>query len=265
MTAYALRLTEDEIARYRLMAENARARESDLWRLAGIVPGARVADVGCGPGALLPALSEAVGEGGAVEAIDGDEDAVTAARGLVGAAGLANVRAGQGRAEDTGLEAGAFDAVMMRHVLAHNGGTAQQIVRHLASLLRPGGNLLLVDVDMTAMRLRPDDAAFADLMDRYSQFQLHRGAALQVGLHLDELLEGAGLEVLAYQGIADVVTLPTGVRGPAWAAREAMLSDGVVTQDELTAWGARFDAIEALGERTTLFAPRYLAVGRRPA
>lgn len=265
MTDYALRLTEDEIARYRLMAEHARARETDLWRMAGIVPGARVADVGCGPGALLPALAEAVGEAGSLEAIDGDEDAVAAATALVTASGLSNARVSKGRADDTGLEAGAFDAVMMRHVLAHNGGTAQQIVRHLAALLRPGGSVLLVDVDMTAVRLRPDDVAFGELMERYSQFQLKRGAALQVGLHLDELLEGAGLEVLAYQGIADVVTLPVGVRGPGWAAREAMLADGVVTQRELDAWGARFDAIEASGERTTLFAPRYLAVGRRPA
>ena len=42
------------------MAEQARVAESDLWQRARIVAGAQVADVGCGPGALLPALSDAV-------------------------------------------------------------------------------------------------------------------------------------------------------------------------------------------------------------
>jgi hypothetical protein len=58
---YALELDEREVERYRLMADQARADEADLWELAGIGPGARVADVGCGPGAMLPALSAAVG------------------------------------------------------------------------------------------------------------------------------------------------------------------------------------------------------------
>ncbi|HUR14712.1 MAG TPA: methyltransferase domain-containing protein [Mycobacteriales bacterium] len=263
MTDYALRLSEQEIARYRLMAESARAREADTWQLAGIVPGARVADVGCGPGALLPALSETVGESGAVEALDGDDDAVAAARALVDGAGLSNVTVRKGRAEATGLEEGVFDAVMMRHVLAHNGRIAHEIVQHLAGLLRPGGCVLLVDVDMTAMRLRPQDEAVQQLVEAYRRFQLKRGAALEVGLHLDELLEGARLDVLSYVGLADVMPLPPGVRGPAWAAREAMLDDGVVSAADLEAWGRRFDELEASGERVTVFAPRYLAVGRR--
>jgi ubiquinone/menaquinone biosynthesis C-methylase UbiE len=265
MTDYALRLSEDEIARYRLMAERARARESEIWQQAGIVAGARVADVGCGPGALLPALSAEVGQRGSVEAIDGDDDAVAAASALVRAAGLSNVTVRQARAEATGLEEGAFDTVMTRHVLAHNGTTAQGIVQHLATLLAPGGCAFLVDIDMTAMRLRPEEPAVTQLLARYAEFQVQRGGAIQVGLHLDELLEGAGLEVESYQGISDVVKLPHGVRGPAWAAREAMIASGVVTEDEVAQWGERFDAIEAAGTTITLFAPRYLAVGRRPA
>ncbi len=42
--SYALRLSDDELARYRIMA--ARAQEADLWELAGLTAGARVADVG---------------------------------------------------------------------------------------------------------------------------------------------------------------------------------------------------------------------------
>jgi ubiquinone/menaquinone biosynthesis C-methylase UbiE len=264
MADYALRLSEDEITRYRLMAELSRSREADVWAAAGIASGAQVADVGCGPGAMLPALSEAVGPTGWVEAVDGDGEAVVAAGALVEASGLANVSVRQGRAEETGLAPGAFDVVMMRHVLAHNGTAAQAIVRHLATLLKPGACAFVVDVDMKAMRLRPEDPAATELMDCYAEFQVQRGGALQVGLHLDQLLEGAGLEVVLYHGVADVVRLPIGVRGPAWAAREAMVAAGVATEADVARWGERLTALEAAGTQITMFAPRYLAVGRRP-
>jgi len=151
---YALELDEREVARYRMMADQARAAEADLWELAGIGPGARVADVGCGPGALLPALSAAVGPEGRVQAIDADPAAVAAAGALVAAAALANVSVAEGRAGRTALEPGSLDAVMLRHVLAHNGGAEDAIVAHLATLPRPGGCLYLVDADGTAT---PDD------------------------------------------------------------------------------------------------------------
>ena len=43
---YTLELSEPERMRYRMMAGLARENEADLWEYAGIVPGARVADVG---------------------------------------------------------------------------------------------------------------------------------------------------------------------------------------------------------------------------
>ena len=92
-----LELDEREVERHRLLAEQARADEADLWELAGIGAGA-----------------------------------------LVAAAGLGNVTVTEARADRTGLEAGSLDAVMLRHVLAHNGGAEDAIVAHLATLVHPG-------------------------------------------------------------------------------------------------------------------------------
>jgi hypothetical protein len=39
------------------------------------------------------------------------------------------------------------DVAMVRHVLGHNGHTEQQIVDHLAALIRSAGHLYLVDVE----------------------------------------------------------------------------------------------------------------------
>jgi ubiquinone/menaquinone biosynthesis C-methylase UbiE len=60
---YALQLSEQEKGRFRRMAERAMEREGDLMREAGIVPGARVVDMGCGPGAMLVELARIAGEG----------------------------------------------------------------------------------------------------------------------------------------------------------------------------------------------------------
>jgi SAM-dependent methyltransferase len=174
---YPLELDQTEVERYRVMAEAARQAEADLWEPAGIVAGARVADVGCGPGALLPALAAAVGPDGRVTAVDADPEAVTAATALVAAAGLGNVAVQQGRAEETGLAAGSLDVVMLRHVLAHNGGAEDAIVAHLATLPRPGGCLYLVDADGTAIQVIPqaEHPDLVELQERYLAFRAASG------------------------------------------------------------------------------------------
>ena len=108
--AYALRLSADELARYRMMAERARAHEQQLWELAGLVTGARVADVGCGPGAMVVILAEIVGPSGHVVGIDGDEQAVKTAQAALATVGAANAEVRTGRADATGLAQASFDA-----------------------------------------------------------------------------------------------------------------------------------------------------------
>jgi SAM-dependent methyltransferase len=262
---YALALDEAEVARYRLMAEQARAAEAGLWQEAGIVAGAQVADVGCGPGALLPALAAAVEPGGKVAAIDADPDAVAAAGALVAKAGLVNVAVRAGQAERTGLPAGSRDVVMLRHVLAHNGGREDAIVAHLVTLLRPGGCLFLVDADGTAIRTVPEDPDLADLAQRYVQLHLDRGNDVQAGLWLGERLVRAGLELVDYRGTYVIRPLPPGMRPPSWAARGTMVAAGLANKQDVARWDRAFARVDAAASRPTLFAPMFAAIGRRPA
>jgi SAM-dependent methyltransferase len=247
------------------MAEQAREAEADLWQRAGIAPGAQVADVGCGPGALLPALSDAVGPDGKVAAIDADPAAVAAAGALVAAAGLANVTVREGRADRTGLAPASCDVVMLRHVLAHNGGAEDAIVAHLAGLLRPGGCLYLVDVDGTAIRTLPEDADLDDLHQRYIALHAARGNDLRAGLRLGERLERAGLELVDFRGSYLIRPMPPGIRPPPWAAREAMVAAGLATDQDVARWAGAFERLDAEPTRPTVFAPMFAAVGRRPA
>ena len=261
--SYTLKLSAEELARYRMMAEQAQVTESADWAAAGISPGARVADIGCGPGALLRVLAELVGPGGAAHGVDQDPDAVAAATELVARLGQASARVGS--AADTGLESGGYDAVMCRHVLAHNGGRELEIIAHLATLARPGGAVVLADVDGTAVRVHPDDPALADLDERYRAFHRARGNDLLVGVRLGWLLEQAGLAVEVFRHIGPLMRVPPGLRPPGWAAREAMVAEGFADAEDLMRWEQAFIRYDQLVQRPWIHVAGFLAIGRRPA
>jgi ubiquinone/menaquinone biosynthesis C-methylase UbiE len=259
---YALQLSEAELERYRIMAEAARAAETDLWQLAGITPGAIVADVGCGPGAMFPALVDAVGASGRVIGVDGVEGTAAQAQALITANAWPNVTVQVGKADDTGLPPGSVDAVMMRHVLAHNGPTEQDIVNHLATLVRPGGHVYLVDIHGGAFHIKPDDPDVSELNDAYRRFHEAQGNDLMTGLRLDDMVTAAGLELLDYRGWFNIIRVQGPMRPPSWAARDAMVAAGVISADDLGRYEAAFDRLIAQGP--TIYAPVFGAVGRRP-
>ncbi len=70
MVEYSLRLSDAELTRYEMMAARALEHERAQWTAAGVVEGAVVADIGCGPGAVSIALARQVGGSGRVLAFD---------------------------------------------------------------------------------------------------------------------------------------------------------------------------------------------------
>src|SRR5450631_465323 len=155
---------------------------------------------------------------------------------------------------------------MLRHVLAHNGGREQAIVNHLVSLVRPGGAVYLADVEATGIRWYPveDAAVMADINERYRQFHDGLGNDLSVGLRLGELLEQAGLEQVNHRGRYVIVQPRAGMRPPSWAAREQMLSAGVITESDIARWQAEFERLDHGETSLTLFVPSFTAFARKP-
>lgn len=265
MPEYVLKLSEAELARYRFMAEAAAVMESDLWTAAGVVESAVVADVGCGPGAMSVVMARIVGPTGRVVAIDGNADTVEAARAAAAEAGVDNVSVDVGDARETGVAPASVDVVMIRHVLAHNGGLEQAIVAHAAGLVRPGGAVYLADIEIESFRMQPADPDLVDINDRYKQWHDQQGNDLSVGLRLGELLAGAGLERIEHHGRYQIMAAPPGSRPPSWAARTALVEAGVATPDDVERWSAAFERYDTAQERPTMFVPLFFAFGRRPA
>lgn len=264
MADYTLAVSDAEIARYRLMAQHALAEETRQLGLAGVEEGAVVADVGCGPAAMSVELAAMVGPTGRVIGVEREDEALAAARRMVAGSGVENVELRQGTATETGVDAGTVDVAMMRHVLAHNGGDEQAIVDHLASLVRPGGAVYLVDVDLTGMRMLDGDPELDELVDRYAAFHSARGNDAMVGLRLGRLLETAGLVVEDFTGSYSIIQIPPGIRPPLWAARDAMVAQGAATEQDVERWGAAFDRLDAATVRPTIFAPLFVGIGRKP-
>lgn len=266
MTDYTLRISETELGRYRMMAAFAAGTEEAWWAEAGIVPGARVLDIGCGPGAVLVELAQRITPGGTITGIDQGEESLAVARQLIAEAGLDNADVRHGNADATGLPDGEADVVNIRHVLAHNSpATIASILAHAFTLLKPGGHLYVVDTDPAGFRFERDpEPELVDLFDRYNAMLLDKGCERLPGPRLGAFAEDAGFEVIARRPRIDAIPLVPGLRPPSWAARETMLAGGYCTQEEIDRWGELFDARDAAGTSTWFFGPMYTVIARRP-
>lgn len=249
-------LSDDERRRIRVMAEWAHTEEAAAWTLAGVRPGATVADIGCGPGGVLRLLAREVGPKGRADGVDQDPAAVSAAAAEIRDHPQASVRLGE--AGGTGLPKGGYDVVMSRHVLAHNGGREAAIVSHLARLARPGGAVYLVEMDHDALWQEPQDPELAELDERYSRHQERSGNDRKVGRRLGALLCAAGAEVELFRCGGPVLRVPPGARGSAWAARDALDA----TEHDLARWEAAFARLDAAPERPWAAVALCVAVGR---
>jgi SAM-dependent methyltransferase len=262
VTEYTYLLSDAELARYRAMAAHALAREESLWTAAGIVPGARVVDLGCGPGTFLADLAERVGSLGRVAGLDDAEEAVRTAGALVERLDLGGqVDIVRARLEDTGLAAGSFDVAFMRNVLVHNGPSLNVILQHIAALLRPGGHLLSVEPDVTGL-LIPDTAPDEqDLEQRWITMMRKRGNDPALGRQLAAVLARAGFHVEDVQERTDELGVD---RSPAWTARQALLADQLATEADIRRWESAISRRLSTTGKLTVQLPVYCVVAARP-
>jgi len=114
--------------------------------LAQIGQGSTVADIGAGEGYYTVRLSERVGPKGRVLAQDIDEKALQRLGQRVERERLDNVSIKPGAAADPRLPAGSFDRVFMVHMY-HEVTEPYAFLWHLRPALKPGGQVVVVDVD----------------------------------------------------------------------------------------------------------------------
>ena len=157
---------------------------------AGLRPGMRVADFGCGVGAVTKALAEMVGPSGHVTGIDADAAQIEQASRYCSAAGLRNVDFRTADACNTELPAQSFDLVYCRFLLLHLPDPAA-CLREMQRILKPGGILLVEDGDLASATSVPRTAldAFAELFARLGP---RRGVNYSLAVDLYHMVREAG-------------------------------------------------------------------------
>lgn len=108
-------------------------------------PGDRVADIGCGSGAYTIALAHEVGDMGQVYAVDVHREALHTLAGTVEKRGLHNVEMIWADVEQyIPIDGYSLDAIVVSNVLFQLGNINSLLI-HLSKILKPGGQLLIVE------------------------------------------------------------------------------------------------------------------------
>jgi len=179
----------------RLVAQAAEFEVQSRWLLdqIDIQPGWRAVDIGCGPIGILNLLSERVGKTGSVVGLEREQRFVTMARAEVVQRGLSNVEVVQGDALNTGLPKAEFDLVHERLVMI-NVPNRKALLSEMISLLRPGGTIILEDVDDISYTCVPPHPSWAILLNVFHVTFHANGGNAFIGRELAGYLRDAGIK-----------------------------------------------------------------------
>ena len=136
-TTYVLGHSGPEIQRLKTQAAILRPTTERLLRSAGIGPGMRVLDLGCGAGDVAILAAELVGPSGSVVGIDRNLQVLEVAAERAQIAGRRKIAFEQMSAEDF-VDGDLFDLVVGRYTLIHQSDPIAML-RAAARLVRPGG------------------------------------------------------------------------------------------------------------------------------
>lgn len=245
-STYALGHSPEELDRLDRQGEILRPITRRMLEAAGIGPGMRVLDVGCGTGDVSLLVRELVGEEGYVVGVDRAPEALAAARSRFAARGIGNAALVEADLEAFVPE-GRFDAVVGRLVLMHLSDPAA-VVRRLREAVRPGGKLCFVDIVLPTVPLfNAGRWPTADRAQGWVTAAFARaGCATDMGLRVAEVFRDAGLGFpeVRVEGLTIAERETAKLRWLAGTVRSLlplMVKFGIATEDEV--------GIDTLGER----------------
>lgn len=184
--------SEDERQRLIALAKLYEPYTRALFLDAGLEPGMRVLDVGCGVGDVSLLAASFVGQSGQVVGVDIEPRAVQLARIRAEQAGTAQVRFIQGDLRELSFER-EYDAVVGRFVLMLLADPAEALGR-LTVAVRPGGIIAFQEYQF---EYTPLCTAPIQLWDEWMRLFLatarRQGLDTSMGMHLYQTFVAAGL------------------------------------------------------------------------
>jgi SAM-dependent methyltransferase len=165
-----------------------------LFLSAGIGPGMRVLDLGCGRGDVSLLAGQLVGASGAVVGVDREGAAIREARSRASELGANHVTFSDAALETIELAPQSFDAIVARRVLMYLPAPVDTL-RRLVGALRPGGVVAVQEHDATMLPAGRPPLALHDRVISWIWTTVEReGGNLHMGFELATVLEDVGLE-----------------------------------------------------------------------
>jgi ubiquinone/menaquinone biosynthesis C-methylase UbiE len=190
-TGYAMGSSDHE--RQRLMHQGGMLRDllADAFRSAGIEPGMRVLDIGCGVGDVAMLAAELVGPKGSVVGLDRDATSVAWATRRVAEAGFANIHFQTAEFNEF-TDSQPFDALVGRFILMYLPDPVATL-RHLSKQLRSGAAIAFFEPDFTVPgSVFPEMPDFMRCGEWVQEALRHSGARTDMGMRLYATYRDAG-------------------------------------------------------------------------
>jgi ubiquinone/menaquinone biosynthesis C-methylase UbiE len=162
-----------------------------VLRQAGLGPGMRVLDIGCGAGDVSFLAASLVGATGSVLGIDKSPEAVALARKRAVQAGLSNVQFEVADVADYRLTE-PVDAIVGRAILMYLPDPAG-VLRRLAEQLRPGGLLVFQEMNLSTTRSLPEAPLYSACTQWGRETVRRAGFEIDMGSKLYPTFRRAGL------------------------------------------------------------------------
>jgi len=160
MPEYSLGHSAAEQERLQRQAGYLRGITESIWLTAGIAPGIRVLDVGCGVGDTTFLTADLVGPGGFVVGMDRSADAIATARQRAETDRRPNVLFLQSELRSPIVDQKPFDAVVGRYVLVHQPDIVAAL-RIMRTLIRPGGLVAFHELELDLRFVSDPSSDFA--------------------------------------------------------------------------------------------------------
>jgi SAM-dependent methyltransferase len=182
--------------RLRILARVMRPGTLALLARVGLPAEGRILDLGCGGGDVTIELARLAGAHASVTGLDFDPVMVELAREEARAAEVSQVAFKVGDLHAPGMleAAGApFDVIYSRFLLSHL-PDPDSVIERMEEALRPGGLLVIEDVDFAGHFCFPASPAFDRFVDLYRRAARQLGADPDIGPSLPARLIAAGFD-----------------------------------------------------------------------
>jgi ubiquinone/menaquinone biosynthesis C-methylase UbiE len=263
MERYVIRGGREGYERLQMLARARRRDTLDLFELAGVRPGMRCLDLGCGGGEVTFEIARLIGPEGHVTGVDMDEVKLELARAAAAERGVANVEFRAANVDEWS-EPGGYDLVYCRFLLEHLSRPVDLLERMWAAV-RPGGSIVVEDADFDGLFCDPPNDGFAFYARMYPRVLERRGGDHAIGRKLYRHFLTAGIpdpSLRLVQGWGTAGDAKTISLATLEATADAILDEGLASEDELQAALSALAAFVA-DPATLIGDPRVFQIWRR--